>query len=496
MSMGMTMLWLVGACGTNTPTEGVAQSVDAKGGTDDTDGDGVIDALDNCLDVANPDQLDSSDFSGFADGFGDACDFDFDNDGSTTTTDLKILLWVYWFGAASGPPAELDSNGNGDVDLSEIWLASDYQTRNWPPGPTLTGNADGDGYAFLGPGLTVLDCDDWNADVHPGADEFCHTFDSNCDSTNHPPALVNGEPVGTTLQDAIDAAPEGATVSVCGGSYTDVSLDIADRSITLKSEFGLNTALLYGDGVNPVVTVHDAASFDLVDMFLGYGASSYGGCLLAYDVDDIALTNNNILACEASGSGGGVAAIRYDSLLMEDSLVFQNDAGISGGGLYLSPDNPSSQTVLNDVSLSHNAADSGAGLAQYGGQLIWSGGEVSSNEAVNHGGGMYLSEATAQISGADFLRNDANNGASIQFFSTTDQTLNVDTTTFASYDSGGAAVETYPTTASSGTLHFTDTDFFANDNGDLRVYTTAYDGLGVVDDLTCDISAPGVCTGS
>src|SRR5690606_6829295 len=47
--------------------------------TDDRDGDGVPDALDNCIRIPNPDQRDTN-----GDGFGNVCDADVDGDGRVT----------------------------------------------------------------------------------------------------------------------------------------------------------------------------------------------------------------------------------------------------------------------------------------------------------------------------------------------------------------------------------------------------------------------------
>ena len=45
-------------------------------GSTDTDGDGIADELDNCLNKSNPAQIDTN-----SDGYGNACDADYNNDG-------------------------------------------------------------------------------------------------------------------------------------------------------------------------------------------------------------------------------------------------------------------------------------------------------------------------------------------------------------------------------------------------------------------------------
>jgi Thrombospondin type 3 repeat len=63
-------------------------------GTDDSDG--VVDALDNCLAIANANQRDTN-----ADGFGNICDPDFHNDG---IVDINDYNWLKSFlNKAPGP---------------------------------------------------------------------------------------------------------------------------------------------------------------------------------------------------------------------------------------------------------------------------------------------------------------------------------------------------------------------------------------------------------
>lgn len=92
----------------------------------DTDGDGVIDTLDNCILVVNPDQRDTN-----SDGYGNACDADLDNDGTVGFSDIIVFLTNY---GTTSPDADLD--GNGAVDFSDyLILLTSYGSA---PGPSGT----------------------------------------------------------------------------------------------------------------------------------------------------------------------------------------------------------------------------------------------------------------------------------------------------------------------------------------------------------------------
>jgi hypothetical protein len=86
----------------------------------DTDGDGVADDADNCVDTANSDQADLD-----GDGVGDTCDGDIDGDGLSNVVEI-------WLGCN---PYDPDSDGDGVWDLAEVLVGTN----------PLLGDTDDDG---------------------------------------------------------------------------------------------------------------------------------------------------------------------------------------------------------------------------------------------------------------------------------------------------------------------------------------------------------------
>ncbi|MFK7887674.1 MAG: LamG-like jellyroll fold domain-containing protein, partial [Gammaproteobacteria bacterium] len=82
----------------------------------DPDSDGVGRNVDNCLDVANPNQVDSD-----GDGFGNACDADLNNDCIVNAVDLGLLR-VGFFGTPDAPNwnPDADFNNDGVVNAQDL----------------------------------------------------------------------------------------------------------------------------------------------------------------------------------------------------------------------------------------------------------------------------------------------------------------------------------------------------------------------------------------
>lgn len=89
----------------------------------DTDGDGILDVVDNCIRVANPDQRDTD-----GDGFGNVCDGDLDNNGIVNSLDYSLFKSRL---LTTDPHADL--NGDGRVNSIDFTLFKGMLLK--PPGP-------------------------------------------------------------------------------------------------------------------------------------------------------------------------------------------------------------------------------------------------------------------------------------------------------------------------------------------------------------------------
>jgi hypothetical protein len=89
----------------------------------DRDGDGHGDSVDNCLEVANPRQLDTD-----QDGFGNRCDPDFNNSGAVSGADFTPFVANFNTGEAL-----YDLNGDGVVSGADFTIFIAF--FNGPPGP-------------------------------------------------------------------------------------------------------------------------------------------------------------------------------------------------------------------------------------------------------------------------------------------------------------------------------------------------------------------------
>jgi hypothetical protein len=114
----------------------VKSAIAAAGSDGDFDGDGVPDAVDNCIEHANPTQLDSN-----LDGYGNACDFDVDDDGGTSLLDLSEVMAASRNPQSADPVYDFDGDGGVSLlDVSAVMQAAKDTARPGPSGLDCAGD--------------------------------------------------------------------------------------------------------------------------------------------------------------------------------------------------------------------------------------------------------------------------------------------------------------------------------------------------------------------
>ncbi len=100
----------------------------------DTDGDGVPDAADNCIEVDNADQRDTN-----GDGIGNVCDADVDGDCTVSFGDLALLKAAFF---PQPYDEDVDFDGNGSVNFGDLAImkATFFNGPNPGPGPSAVPN--------------------------------------------------------------------------------------------------------------------------------------------------------------------------------------------------------------------------------------------------------------------------------------------------------------------------------------------------------------------
>ncbi len=263
--------------------------------------------------------------------------------------------------------------------------------------PTETGceatpwflDEDGDGFGGSAAGTaceplggTVAvdgDCNDADAEVHPGALDVCDGRDNDCDAeTLETGVALDGVPGFATISEALAVAGEGSEVTVCAGTYPE-SLTIG-TTLTLRGPAGAAATVIDAGGSGAVVTVTGGSPV-LEGVTLTGGAA--GG------IDASAAGGLTLVACDVTGnegvSGAGVLGPISGPLSIIGGTISGNEASEYGGGVY------AANLTIDGAVVHANEALDGAGIfVPDGGVAVLSAATVSSNEAASIGGGAYI----------------------------------------------------------------------------------------------------------
>ena len=234
--------------------DGIADCID-----DDADGDGVLDAVDNCPVTPNPGQVDLDN-----DGQGDLCDTDDDGDGALDVDDCAPADASIYPGAAE-PCDGIDNNCSDGPDETwpELWEACSLGNGECLAWGQMVCLDDGTGI--------------WcNAIPGEGVEELCDGLDNNCDG-NVDEGLGSTTcglgPCEHTMENCVGGEPQacdpfaGAVDETCDGLDNDCN-GVVDGNVCPKVscaellaadpglEDGLYMVDVDGDGPLPEVEVY------------------------------------------------------------------------------------------------------------------------------------------------------------------------------------------------------------------------------------------------
>jgi len=279
--------------------------------------------------------------------------------------------------ASSGDDDTGDDDSTGDDDASADDDSTGDDDTAGDDDTTTATDLDGDGWA-VGDG----DCDDQDDTVFPGAAEVCDGIDDDCDGVIDDDCQTCDLRVPqdeASIQGAIDAAPDGATVCVGPGTWTE-TLDFLGKPVRVLGLYGPGETVIDASGAGPVVTFAS-----------GEGPDSA--------LEDVTLTGGDAIR------GGGIqlesTSPTLSGLVVRDNRAVGDGGGISCWGCVL---------TLTSSWLDGNSSESHGGglLAAYSASVTLVNVRISGNEAADHSGGAEITgHSTAELRNVTFVGNSS-----------------------------------------------------------------------------------------
>ena len=206
-----------------------------------------------------------------------------------------------------------------------------------------------------------------------------------------------------TIQSAINAAPNYATILVAPNTYAP--FDLSGKAVTIASLGSASNSFI--DGVNLarcITMTSPAASATIVQGFtIQNGLATDGGGVLVENAGlslrDCVIRNNT-----ASDAGGGVACISSAMILV--NCTFTNNIGARGGAVYLENVVGQNVGVIRDCTIFENTSGSAGGAIHNQGRLYLKNTIIERNDAAVFSGGLWSGpRAVADLESSRFCDN-------------------------------------------------------------------------------------------
>ncbi len=149
----------------------------------------------------------------------------------------------------------------------------------------------------------------------------------------------------TTIQDAVDAAPDGRMIKVMPGTYTgtgNLDIDPGNRGLHLLAMTSRGDVIIDCEFASHAFYFN--SSQDTTTVVEGFtirnGRSAYGGAIECFWTSSPKLVDLTIEDCHATASGGGIACRANSNPIIRNCSISLCQGDVMGGGIFCGASSP------------------------------------------------------------------------------------------------------------------------------------------------------------
>jgi hypothetical protein len=200
----------------------------------------------------------------------------------------------------------------------------------------------------------------------------------------------------TTISEAVAAAPDGAKITVCAGTYPE-RFTVSQKTLWIEGAGDASTTIDAG-GSGTAITI-DAATVAVVGVTIQGGRTPTTGGAIRCSGGALAMTGSTVRDSRAEAGGGGIHGSGC-AFAIEASRFLGNE-GRELGGAFAGVD---SRGYISDSEFTGNSADYGGAIHLSAGDVDIRGSRFTTNEARVRGGALYQ-QSDSTVENSVFDRN-------------------------------------------------------------------------------------------
>ncbi len=167
-----------------------------------------------------------------------------------------------------------------------------------------------------------------------------------------------------TIQEAVNNATDGDTISISAGVYTE-NITITVKTLTLVG-IDKETTIIDGNAISQALTISDDAKVTINSLTIRNGYGTYGGGISAQGsqvtISNVLLINNTFDFMSNLGSGAAISAVDTDVTISNSQLISNTSSGGSGAIYFQANLQPSALAIYHTQILSNSTSGFGGGI--------------------------------------------------------------------------------------------------------------------------------------